>query len=101
MAFTFLSRFRVKPERDSEFVGLIPQMEANAASEPATLAYKFYRLDEPNMYGVFESFVDADGDRAHQANPASAAPVGLAPKRRDAHAAPSPAQSVCRTRLEV
>lgn len=71
MAFTFLSRFRVKPERDAEFVGLIPQMEANAAAEPATLAYKFYRLDEPNMYGVFESFVDADGDRAHQTNPAS------------------------------
>ena len=72
MAFTFLSRFRVKPERDAEFVGLIPQMEANAAAEPATLGYKFYRLDEPNMYGVFESFVDADGDRAHQANSASA-----------------------------
>ena len=24
------------------------------------------------MFGVFESFVDADGDRTHQANPASA-----------------------------
>jgi len=72
MAFTFLSRFRVKPEQDSEFVSLIPQMEANAAAEPATLAYKFYRLDEPHMFGVFESFVDAAGDLAHQANPASA-----------------------------
>lgn len=71
MAFTFLSRFRIKPDRDAEFVGLIPQMEANAAAEPATLAYKFYRLDEPGMFGVFESFVDADGDKAHQANPAS------------------------------
>lgn len=72
MAFTFLSRFRVKPENDSEFVTLIPQMEANAAAEPATLAYKFYRLDEPNMFAVFESFADAEGDKAHQANPASA-----------------------------
>ena len=72
MAFTFLSRFRVKPENNAEFVGLIPQMEANAAAEPATLVYKFYRLDEPNMFGVFESFIDADGDQAHQANPASA-----------------------------
>ena len=72
MAFTFLSRFRVKPERDAEFVELIPQMEASAAAEPATIAYKFYRLDDPNMFGVFESFVDADGDRVHQANPASA-----------------------------
>ena len=72
MAFTFLSRFRVKPERDAEFVALIPQMEANAAAEPATLAYKFYRLDDPHKFGVFESFVDANGDQAHQANPASA-----------------------------
>ena len=72
MAFTFLSRFRIKTDRDAEFVDLIPQMEANAAAEPATLAYKFYRLDEPGMFGVFESFVDADGDKAHQANPASA-----------------------------
>lgn len=72
MAFTFLSRFRVKSDRDAEFVGLIPQMEANAAAEPATLAYKFYRLEEAGMFGVFESFVDADGDKAHQANPASA-----------------------------
>lgn len=72
MAFTFLSRFRVKPEHDAEFVDLIPRMEANAAAEPATLAYKFYRLDDPHMFGVFESFVDAEGDLAHQANPASA-----------------------------
>ncbi len=72
MAFTFLSRFRVKPEHDAEFIELIPQMEAKAAAEPATLAYKFYRLDDPHMFGVFESFVDADGDRVHQANPASA-----------------------------
>ena len=72
MAFTFLSRFRVKADHESEFVDLIPQMEANAAAEPATLAYKFYRLDEPLMFGVFESFVDADADHAHQANPASA-----------------------------
>lgn len=71
MAFTFLSRFRIKPDRDAEFVSLIPQMEANAAAEPATLAYKFYRLDDPGMFGVFESFVDADGDHAHQANPAN------------------------------
>ena len=72
MAFTFLSRFRVKPERDAEFIELSPQMEANAAAEPATLVYKFYRLDDPHMFGVFESFIDADGDRVHQANPASA-----------------------------
>ena len=67
MAFTFLSRFRIKPERDDEFVALIDQMEALAADEADTLAYKFYRLDDSGGYAVFESFTDADADKAHQA----------------------------------
>ena len=72
MPFSFLSRFRIKPERDSEFVELIAEMEANAAAEPETLAYKFYRLDQDGGYAVFESFTDEAADQAHQANPASA-----------------------------
>lgn len=72
MAFTFLSRFRIKTERDAEFVGLIDRMEAAAAEEQGTLAYKFYRLDGSGGYAVFESFVDEAADKAHQANPASA-----------------------------
>jgi len=72
MAFSFLSRFRIKPERDAEFVALIDEMEAVAAREPETLSYKFYRLDDSGGYAVFESFTDADADKAHQANPESA-----------------------------
>lgn len=72
MAFTFLSRFRIKPERDAEFVDLIAQMEHHAAQEPNTLAYKFYRLDQSGGYAVFESFTDAAADKAHQENPQSA-----------------------------
>lgn len=72
MAYSFLSRFRIKPERDAEFVELISQMEANAADETDTLAYKFYRLDHDGGYAVFESFTDEAADRAHQANPKSA-----------------------------
>lgn len=72
MPFSFLSRFRIKPERDAEFVALIAEMEANAAAEPATLAYKFYRLDQEGGYAVFESFTDEAADKAHQENPKSA-----------------------------
>ena len=46
MSYTFLARFRVKPDHDAEFVELIDAMEANAKTEPKTLEYKFYRLDE-------------------------------------------------------
>lgn len=71
MAYSFLSRFRVKSECDAEFVGLIAEMEANATAEQDTLAYKFYRLDGDGMFGVYESFTDEQGDQAHQANPAN------------------------------
>jgi (4S)-4-hydroxy-5-phosphonooxypentane-2,3-dione isomerase len=71
MTWTFVSRFKVKPERDADFVALIPQAEAIAAEEAGTLAYKFYRLDEPHAFAVFESFVDEAADEAHQANPKS------------------------------
>ena len=72
MPFSFLSRFRIKPERDAEFMALIAEMEAHAAAEPDTLAYKFYRLDQVGGYAVFESFTDEAADQAHQKNPKSA-----------------------------
>lgn len=72
MPTTFLARFKVKSEKDAEFVGLIHEMEQVAAKEPETLAYKFYRLEEPHAFGVFESFTNEAADQAHQANPASA-----------------------------
>ncbi len=71
MSWTFLSRFNVKADREAEFLTLIPRMEANAAEEVGTLAYKFYRLDTPHGFAVFESFIDEAADQAHQANPAS------------------------------
>lgn len=72
MPYSFLSRFRIKPERDAEFVKLIAEMESFAAEEPETLAYKFYRLDQDGGYAVFESFTDERADKAHQENPQSA-----------------------------
>ncbi len=72
MPFTFLSRFRIKPERDAEFVALIAEMEGHAAEEPDTLAYKFYRLDQSGGYAVLESFTDEAADKAHQTNPKTA-----------------------------
>ncbi len=71
MSWTFISRFNIKPEREAEFLTRSPPMERNAADEAGTLAYKFYRLDAPYAFAVFESFVDESADQAHQANPAS------------------------------
>lgn len=72
MAFSFLSRFRIKPDKEAEFLSLVPQLEKISQSEPWTLAYKFYRLDEPGSYAVYESFTDETADAKHQQNPESA-----------------------------
>ncbi|KLI62884.1 putative quinol monooxygenase [Aurantiacibacter marinus] len=72
MPTTFLSRFKIKPEKDAEFVSLIGAMEDNASREPDTLQYKFYRLAEPHAYAVYESFTNEAADTAHQQNPESA-----------------------------
>jgi autoinducer 2-degrading protein len=73
MTCTFLAKFRIKSNKQGDFVALAKQMELNSGDEPETLAYKFYRLDEPCMYAVFESFTSEAGDLAHQQNPANVA----------------------------
>ena len=65
MAYSFLSRFRIKAERESDFVELAKQMEGLIDREPGTLAFKFFRLSEPRMFAVYESFVDEAADKAH------------------------------------
>lgn len=73
MAFTFLSRFRIKPDKETEFVALARRMTVLSENEPDTLAYRFFRLEEPGMFAVFESFTSEAGDRAHQYRPENAA----------------------------
>ncbi|MBS3962547.1 MAG: antibiotic biosynthesis monooxygenase [Sandarakinorhabdus sp.] len=77
MAFSFLSRFLVKPEKEADFVALAPQLEEVSRREPWTLAYKFYRLEEPGMFAVYESFIDEAADIKHQQNPEGAALISL------------------------
>ncbi|MGN6124657.1 MAG: putative quinol monooxygenase [Sphingomonas oligoaromativorans] len=65
MAYSFLSRFRIKPEREAEFIGLARRMEGLVDLEPGTLGFRFFRLEAPHMFAVFESFVDEAADKAH------------------------------------
>lgn len=65
MAFTFLARMRIKPDRESEFIALAREMEGLVHLEPGTLDYRFFRLAEPGMFAVYESFVDEAADKAH------------------------------------
>lgn len=65
MPFSFISRFRILPDREAEFISLARRMEELAKDEPGTLQYKFFRLAEPGMFAVHESFIDEAADKAH------------------------------------
>ncbi len=65
MAYSFLSRFRIKSSQEAAFVALAREMESLVDREPGTLAFKFFRLEEPGMFAVYESFVDEAADKAH------------------------------------
>jgi autoinducer 2-degrading protein len=65
MAYSFLSRFRIKPEAENDFIALAKTMESLVHLEPGTLAFRFFRLEEPGMFAVYESFVDEAADKAH------------------------------------
>lgn len=65
MAYSFLSRFRIKHDSETTFIALAKTMEGLVDREPGTLAFKFFRLAEPGMFAVYESFVDEAADKAH------------------------------------
>ncbi len=67
MAFTFIARMKVFPEKEEQFIETCERMEkAVMEHEPDTLLYKFYRLREPHSFAVLESFRTEAGDEAHQ-----------------------------------
>ncbi|WP_380875995.1 hypothetical protein ACFB49_06890 [Sphingomonas sp. DBB INV C78] len=65
MAYSFLSRFRIRADREAAFIALARDMENLVDREPGTLAFKFFRLGQPGMFAVYESFVDEAADKAH------------------------------------
>lgn len=65
MAYSFLSRFRIKDDKQEEFIALARKMEEQAPKEQGTLHFQFFRLSEPGMFAVLESFVDEAADKQH------------------------------------
>lgn len=65
MAYSFLSRFRIKEGAEDRFIAAAQKMEQQAPEEPGVLHFQFFRLEQPQMFAVLESFVDADADKAH------------------------------------
>ena len=68
---TFLSRMKIKPEKQEEYLELVRNLTAEVlANEPDTLEYQFYKLrDDPYGYAVYESFTDEAAEQAHLETP--------------------------------
>ena len=67
MAFTFIARMKIFPEKKDQFIKACEKLEkAVEESEEGCLYYKFYKLREENTYAVIESFETEEMDEEHQ-----------------------------------
>ena len=56
MAFTFIARMKILPEKKDQFITACEKLEkAVEENEKGCLYYKFYKLREENAYAVIES----------------------------------------------
>ena len=55
MAFTFIARMKIFPEKKDQFIKACEKLEkAVEENEAGCLYYKFYKLREENAYAVIE-----------------------------------------------
>ena len=67
MAFTFIARMKIHPEKRDQFVKACQELEeAVSQNEKGCLYYKFYKLRDENEYAVIESFENEEMDEVHQ-----------------------------------
>lgn len=69
MAVSFIARMSVHRDKEQAFIAHCRALEeAVRRAEPDCLYYKFYKLEEPLRYAVFESFTSHEAEQAHQAS---------------------------------
>ena len=67
MAFTFIARMKIFPEKKDQFIKACEKLEkAVEENEEGCLYYKFHKLREENTYAVIESFETEEMDEEHQ-----------------------------------
>ena len=67
MAFTFIARMKIFPEKKDQFIKACEKLEkAVEENEEGCLYYKFNKLREENTYAVIESFETEEMDEEHQ-----------------------------------
>jgi quinol monooxygenase YgiN len=56
---------RVRPGKHEEFASVARALAREAATEPGTLGYTWYRSADPNLFVVLEEYADPSAALAH------------------------------------
>lgn len=57
--------FRTRADNEAEFLRVARALASAAATEPGTLRYQWFVMQEPGHYSILEEYVDADAAEAH------------------------------------
>lgn len=65
MSLVVICQVKTRTGSEAEFVRLARALASAAATEPGTLRYEWFVMQEPGHYSIIEEYVDADAAEAH------------------------------------
>ena len=71
MAYVVSAKWRAKPGKEERLKALIEEMTEPSRAEPGNVYYQAQRsIEDPQLFYLYEQYVDEDGYKAHQATDA-------------------------------
>jgi quinol monooxygenase YgiN len=68
MSLLVRCEFRARADGEAEFLRVARALASAAATEPGTLRYQWYVMQQPGHYSILEEYADADAAEAHNHN---------------------------------
>jgi len=65
MSLLVQCELRARTGSEAEFLRVARALASAAATEPGTLRYQWFVMQEPGHYSILEEYVDADAAEAH------------------------------------
>ncbi|MEZ4302923.1 MAG: antibiotic biosynthesis monooxygenase [Polyangiaceae bacterium] len=79
VSLSLLARIEAKPGKEAEVEALLRSAVALAVAEPLTVHWFALKIG-PSTFGVFDTFVDEEGRKAHLSGQIAAALMAKAPE---------------------
>jgi quinol monooxygenase YgiN len=79
VSLSLLARLEAKPGKEAEVEALLRGALGLAAEEPGTVHWFALRIG-PSTFGIFDTFTEEEGRKAHLAGPIAAALMAKAPE---------------------